>query len=88
MGGVKAYLEEAFKNSPEIDWEASYVIGDRDVDLGLAQELNCQSILVLTGYGPSTQKEFEHLSHTFQVFPNVLEFARRMKKYESISKCV
>ena len=35
----------------EIDLERSYVIGDKSADLGLAEKVGAQGILVRTGYG-------------------------------------
>ena len=50
-------IEEAVKDL-EIDCSKSYVIGDRGLDIEIAQRIGAKGILVLTGYGKGEWEYF------------------------------
>jgi len=58
----------------QIDVGASYVVGDRAGDIGVAREAGCRSVLVRTGYGETALKELGDLQPDY-VAENLLEAA-------------
>ena len=58
-----------------IDVSASWVIGDKAVDVELAREAGCRSALVRTGYGEKTERELEERGVGVDVVADGLEGA-------------
>ncbi len=55
-------LEEAARDL-KIDLEASWMIGDKDIDIACGRAAGCRTILVLTGYGAQqTGSRPDHLA--------------------------
>lgn len=49
-------INRAFAEIPELDKEKSFMVGDKEADIGLAMNTNVRSIIVKTGYGEETIK--------------------------------
>ena len=63
-----------------IDLPASFVVGDRCVDMMASEEAGCTSVLVLTGYGTTEQEECSQHTRIDHVAPDVFaawKFIRR-----------
>lgn len=54
-----------------INLSASFVVGDRCVDMKAGKEAGCSSILVLTGYGVTEQEECSQHTRIDHVAPDV-----------------
>lgn len=60
-----------------LDLSRAYVVGDRDLDLRLAQNIGAKGILVLTGYGREEATRLSHLGLTPAfIAKDLLEAAR------------
>jgi D-glycero-D-manno-heptose 1,7-bisphosphate phosphatase len=59
-------VEQALE-SFDVDMTSSYVVGDRYIDMELAQRLNLKGILVKTGYGLG---EIEYILPAQHIKPN------------------
>ena len=66
------------KDKYNINLKDSFMVGDtlNDIETGLAAE--CQTVLVLTGYGIEEKKKINNIIPDF-IFPNLLEFAKNLK---------
>lgn len=69
----KVGMLETLDAKYDIDWDASFFVGDKDIDLLCGRAMNMNSILVTTGKGSS----FEQYAHTnrFVVKRDLLECA-------------
>ncbi|RPI29440.1 MAG: HAD family hydrolase [Acidobacteria bacterium] len=68
----------------QIDLKASFVVGDRAGDVGVAQEAGCRSVLVKTGYGKTAVEQLGDLRPDY-VAENLLEAADWIIAYEGQS---
>ena len=59
-------IEEAVKEL-SLDTSASYVVGDRGMDIEFARQIGAKAILVLTGYGKG---EWEYARDQWRVKPD------------------
>jgi len=59
-------IEEAVKQL-DLDTSASYMVGDRGMDIEFAHEVGAKGILVLTGYGKG---EWEYARDHWRVEPD------------------
>lgn len=66
------------KDKYNINLRESFMVGDtlNDIETGLAAD--CQTVLVLTGYGIEEKKKIVDIIPDF-IFPNLLEFAKNLK---------
>ena len=71
------------KDKYNINLRDSFMVGDtlNDIETGLAAE--CQTVLVLTGYGIEEKKKINDIIPDF-IFPNLLEFAKNLKLYSKL----
>lgn len=60
-----------------INLTTSYVIGDKDIDMQMAQNAGCKGILVRTGYGKEIEKQPD-MKFNF-VFDDLLAAAKELK---------
>lgn len=54
-----------------VDLKASYVVGDRCVDMMAGERAGCGTVLVLTGYGATEQEECVSSARVNHVAPNI-----------------
>ena len=59
----------------DIDFEQSYMVGDKRSDLSAANRLQIKAILVETGYG---EKEKNNIDFDFKIYKNLFEFAESL----------
>ena len=70
------------KNEMNIDWTGGYYVGDTIEDIKMAQKFGVTPVLVRTGKGAKTEKEYlKGISTTYndvQVFDNLLDFVNTL----------
>jgi len=64
-------------NGSPIDWDKSYIVGDRKSDLELADNLGAKGILVLTGMGEETAQAIG--KDTYSTYAGLQEFVSSLK---------
>ena len=68
-------IDQACKKYP-IDLKSSWVVGDKSSDIEVALQVNCQSALVLTGYGEKNSSTVKKNKETkiLKKFSDILKF--------------
>jgi histidinol phosphatase-like enzyme len=61
-------VEQAFSLGNGLDRKRSYIVGDKDADVGLAKNAGIKGVLVRTGYGRETEANLEKL----ELFPDFI----------------
>lgn len=61
-----------------IDLGESYLVGDTLNDIETGYNVNCKTVLVLTGYGREERKKINNIKPDF-IFNNLFDFAKKIK---------
>ncbi len=74
-----ALVPKTFKGVT-LDWTLSFIVGDRESDLQLADNMGAQAALVLTGKGKATAEAFAQSGETsrYLICDDLLDFAESL----------
>lgn len=63
----------------QVDWKKSYVVGDKKIDIELAENIGAKPVLVRTGYGKEEEKKICD-KNDILVFDNIYDFALNIEE--------